>query len=125
VFKRRQKNREWFMDHDVALVVTIVAGLVLAFGFGFIASQLRLPLLVGYLFAGIVMGPHTPGFVADAAVASPLAEIGIILLMFGVGLHFSLNELVAVRWIAVPGAVGQIAVATGLGVAIAMGGWGW
>jgi CPA2 family monovalent cation:H+ antiporter-2 len=111
--------------HEATLVVTIVGGLVLAFGFGFIANQLRLPLLVGYLVAGIALGPFTPGFVADAKIAGELAEIGIILLMFGVGLHFSVEELLAVRWIAIPGAVGQIAVATIIGASIAVFGWGW
>jgi monovalent cation:H+ antiporter-2, CPA2 family len=113
------------MEHEAKLVVTVVGGLVLAFGFGFIANRLRLPLLVGYLLAGIALGPFTPGPVADAEIASQLAEIGIILLMFGVGLHFSLSELMAVRWIAVPGAVGQIAIATAITTAIASGLWGW
>ncbi len=113
------------MEHDTTLLVTIVTGIVLAFAFGFAANQLRLPPLVGFLVAGIVIGPYTPGFVADAHVASQLAEIGIILLMFGVGLHFSLSELLAVRWIAIPGAIGQIAVATSIGTLIAMYGWGW
>ncbi|MFM9862529.1 MAG: cation:proton antiporter [Micropepsaceae bacterium] len=113
------------MEHEAKLVVTVVGGLVLAFGFGFIANRLRLPLLVGYLLAGIALGPFTPGPVADAEIASQLAEIGIILLMFGVGLHFSLSELMAVRWIAVPGAIGQIAVATAITMAVASGLWGW
>lgn len=113
------------MEHDTTLLVTIVMGLVLAFVFGFAANQLRLPPLVGFLVAGIAIGPFTPGVVADANVASQLAEIGIILLMFGVGLHFSLSELMAVRWIAIPGAVGQITVATAIGTLIAMYGWGW
>ncbi len=113
------------MEHEAKLVVTVVGGLVLAFGFGFIANRLRLPLLVGYLLAGIALGPFTPGPIADAEIASQLAEIGIILLMFGVGLHFSLSELMAVRWIAVPGAVGQIAVATAISAGVAVGLWGW
>lgn len=113
------------MEHETKLVVTVVGGLVLAFGFGFIANRLRLPLLVGYLLAGIALGPFTPGPIADAQIASQLAEIGIILLMFGVGLHFSLSELMAVRWIAVPGAVGQIAVATAISASVAVGLWGW
>jgi len=113
------------MEHEAPLLVTIVLGLVLAFAFGFMANQLRLPPLVGYLVAGIAIGPFTPGIVADAGVASQLAEVGIILLMFGVGLHFSLSELVAVRWIAIPGAVVQIAVATAIGAGIAIWGWGW
>jgi monovalent cation:H+ antiporter-2, CPA2 family len=113
------------MEHEATLLVTIVMGLVLAFAFGFMANQLRLPPLVGYLIAGIALGPFTPGIVADAKVATQLADVGIILLMFGVGLHFSLSELIAVRWIAIPGAVGQIAVATTIGAVIAMAGWGW
>lgn len=91
---------------------------------GFVAARLRLPALVGYLLAGVVIGPYTPGFVADAAMASQLAEIGVMLLMFGVGLHFSLGDLLAVRKIAVPGAVVQMMVATALGVALALW-WGW
>ena len=91
------------MPHDVTLIATLAAGFVLAFVFGFAASKLRLPPLVGYLLAGVVMGPHTPGIVADAAMAGQLAEIGVILLMFGVGLHFSLADLMAVRRIAIPG----------------------
>ena len=87
---------------------------------GFVASRLKMPPLVGYLVAGIVIGPATPGFVADVSLASQLAEIGVMLLMFGVGLHFSLSDLMAVRRIAVPGAIVQIAVATALGVATAM-----
>src|SRR5688500_4749126 len=112
------------MPHDVTLIATLAAGFVLAFVFGFIASKLRLPPLVGYLLAGVFMGPHTPGFVADAAMAGQLAEIGVILLMFGVGLHFSLADLMAVRRIAIPGAVGQIVVATAIGAAMSML-WGW
>lgn len=113
------------MEHEASFLVTMVAGLCLAFVCGFVANQLRLPPLVGYLVAGIIIGPFTPGFVADAAIAQQLAEVGIILLMFGVGLHFSLSELAAVRWIAIPGAVGQIAVATAIGAAVAVVGWGW
>lgn len=111
--------------HDTPLIATIAAGFMLAFLFGMIAHRLRLSPLVGYLAAGIVVGPFTPGFVADAKLAQELAEIGVILLMFGVGLHFSLADLMAVRRIAVPGAVAQIAVATllGMGLAAALG-WG-
>jgi CPA2 family monovalent cation:H+ antiporter-2 len=112
------------MEHQTPLLITMALGFVMAFAFGFIASRLRLPPLVGYLLAGIVIGPHTPGFAADTAVAIELAEVGVILLMFGVGLHFSTADLLAVRWIAVPGAVAQIAVATALGAALAVG-WGW
>ncbi len=107
-----------------ALLVTIVMGLVLAFVLGFIASRLRLPPLVGYLLAGIVAGPFTPGITVDASFATDLSEIGVILLMFGVGLHFSMADLYAVRWIAVPGAIGQIVIATAIGAVVAMT-WGW
>jgi CPA2 family monovalent cation:H+ antiporter-2 len=103
------------MHHDTPLISTIVAGLVLAYIFGMIANRLRLPPLVGYLFAGIVVGPYTPGFVADQALGSQLAELGVILLMFGVGLHFSLKDLMSVRALAIPGAVVQIGFATLLG----------
>src|ERR1041384_7999133 len=99
------------------LVSTIVVGLVLAFGFGAIAHRLKISPLVGYLLAGVVIGPFTPGFVADQRIANDLADIGVILLMFGVGLQFSINELLSVRAIAVPGALVQIAVATALGAA--------
>ncbi|WP_026871012.1 cation:proton antiporter [Inquilinus limosus] len=111
------------MPHDTPLIATIVAGLGLAFVFGAIANRLKAPPLVGYLLAGILVGPHTPGFVADQALAPELAEIGVILLMFGVGLHFSLKDLLSVRAIAVPGAVVQIGFATalGLGLALALG----
>lgn len=112
------------MPHDMPLIATIVAGLGLAFVFGAIANRFRMPPLVGYLLAGILVGPHTPGFVADQALAPELAEMGVILLMFGVGLHFSLKDLLSVRAIAVPGAVVQIAVATAMGVGLAwMLGW--
>ncbi len=111
--------------HDTPLIATIAAGFVLAFLLGMIAHRLRLSPLVGYLAAGIVVGPFTPGFVADAKLAQELAEIGVILLMFGVGLHFSLADLMAVRRIAVPGAVAQIGVATLLGMGLAWAlGWG-
>src|SRR2546421_19657 len=102
-----------------ALVSTIVIGWVLAFAFGAIAHRLKASPLVGYLLAGVVIGPFTPGFVADQSIANELSEIGIILLMFGVGLQFSINELLSVRAIAVPGAIAQIAVATALGVGLA------
>src|SRR6476620_11637133 len=104
------------MPHETPLIATIVVGLVLAFIFGAIANRLRISPLVGYLLAGIAVGPQTPGFVADASLAQELAEIGVILLMFGVGLHFSLKELLSVRAIAIPGAVVQIAIATLLGM---------
>lgn len=112
------------MPHSVSLIHTIAAALGLALALGFVAARLRLPALVGYLLAGVVIGPFTPGFVADAAMASQLAEIGVMLLMFGVGLHFSLGDLLAVRKIAVPGAVVQMMVATALGMALAAW-WGW
>jgi CPA2 family monovalent cation:H+ antiporter-2 len=112
------------MPHSVTLINTIAAGLGLALILGFIAVRLRLPALVGYLLAGVIIGPFTPGFVADAEIASQLAEIGVMLLMFGVGLHFSLDDLLAVRKIAVPGALVQMAVATLLGMGVASL-WGW
>jgi CPA2 family monovalent cation:H+ antiporter-2 len=112
------------MDHDLPLITTIAAGLGLALVFGFIAARLRLPALVGYLLAGVLIGPFTPGFVADTKIASQLAEIGVMLLMFGVGLHFSLGDLLAVRRIAIPGAIVQMAAATAMGFAASML-WGW
>ncbi|WP_295556365.1 YbaL family putative K(+) efflux transporter [uncultured Hyphomicrobium sp.] len=105
--------------HQTPLIATIVTGLALAFVFGALAHRLRVSPLVGYLIAGIAIGPFTPGYVADQELANELAEIGVILLMFGVGLHFSFKELWAVRNIAVPGAVAQIAVATLLGAGLA------
>ena len=110
------------MPHDTPLIATIVAGLGLAFVFGALANRFRIPPLVGYLLAGVLVGPYTPGFVADQHLAPELAEIGVILLMFGVGLHFSLKDLLSVRAIAVPGAIVQIAVATLLGCGL---GWCW
>jgi CPA2 family monovalent cation:H+ antiporter-2 len=112
------------MEHQATLLITIAMAFVMAFAFGFLATRLRLPPLVGYLVAGIAIGPFTPGFVADSGVASQLAEIGVILLMFGVGLHFSTADLLAVKWIAIPGAVGQIVIATAIGTGMAMA-WGW
>lgn len=112
------------MPHDATLISTIAAGFAFAFVFGFIANRLRLPPLVGYLLAGVAIGSHTPGFVADSVMAGQLAEIGVILLMFGVGLHFSLADLLAVRRIAVPGAAGQIVIATVIGIGLAKF-WGW
>jgi monovalent cation:H+ antiporter-2, CPA2 family len=112
------------MPHDTSLIATIVMSLILALCGGFLAKKLRLPALVGYLLAGIAIGPFTPGFVGDANLASQLAEIGVILLMFGVGLHFSIADLQAVRRIAIPGAIAQIAVATAIGAGIALA-WGW
>jgi CPA2 family monovalent cation:H+ antiporter-2 len=112
------------MDHGVSLISTIATCFAFAFCFGFIAQKIGLPPLVGYLVAGVAVGPFTPGFVADSGLASQLAEVGVILLMFGVGLHFSPADLSAVRGVAVPGALLLIAVATALGTALAMG-WGW
>ena len=112
------------MPHDTTLIATIAMGLVLAFIGGFIANKLRLPPRVGYLLAGVAIGPFTPGFVADKGLATQLAEIGIILLMFGVGLHFSIKDLLSVRKIAIPGAIGQIVVATLMGSGLAYA-WGW
>jgi len=112
------------VPHETSLIATIAVGLGLAFVGGFLASRLRLPPLVGYLLAGVAVGPFTPGFVADSELAAQLAEIGVILLMFGVGIHFSFKDLLAVRRIALPGAIGQIVVATVLGVGVATL-WGW
>ena len=112
------------MVHNVTLITTIAAALGLALITGFLAVRLKLPALVGYLIAGIILGPATPGFVADIELSSQLAEIGVMLLMFGVGLHFSLDDLLAVRRIALPGAIVQIVVATLLGVGVATL-WGW
>ncbi|MGJ5138929.1 YbaL family putative K(+) efflux transporter [Bradyrhizobium oligotrophicum] len=112
------------MPHDTPLIATIVAGLGLAFVFGALAQRFRFPPLVGYLLAGVAVGPFTPGFVADQALATELAELGIILLMFGVGLHFSLKDLMSVRAIAVPGAIVQITVATLMGMALSWA-MGW
>lgn len=112
------------MVHETQLIALISMGFVLALAFGFGAAKLRIPPIVGYLIAGIAVGPFTPGFVADSGLASQLAEIGVILLMFGVGLHFSIDTLMSVKHIALPGAVAQIAVATAIGAAIAYW-WGW
>jgi monovalent cation:H+ antiporter-2, CPA2 family len=112
------------MHHEASLIATIAVGFGLAFIFGLLMHRLRLPAIFGYLLAGIVIGPYSPGFVADSRLANQLAEIGVILLMFGVGLHFSLADLMKVRATAIPGAVAQIAAATGIGVALAYC-WGW
>ena len=112
------------MPHDVSLIATIAMGFGLAMVFGFLANTLRMPPLVGYLLAGILIGPATPGFVADVGLAAQLAEIGVMLLMFGVGLHFSLADLMAVKRIAVPGAMVQIGAATAMGMGLALW-WGW
>ncbi|WP_054287110.1 YbaL family putative K(+) efflux transporter [Gulbenkiania mobilis] len=114
------------MLHEVTLITTIAAALGAALVLGLLAVRLRLPALVGYLLAGMLIGPATPGFVADLSLAGQLAEIGVMLLMFGVGLHFSVADLMAVRRIALPGAVVQVAVATALGWGVAtLWGWNW
>ncbi|HKE45364.1 MAG TPA: YbaL family putative K(+) efflux transporter [Steroidobacteraceae bacterium] len=113
-----------YVPHHVPLIATIAVGLAVAFLLGFLASRLRLPPIIGYLLAGIVVGPFTPGFVADMNLAPQLAELGVILLMFGVGMHFSIADLLAVRRIALPGAIAQILVATVLGALVAVS-WGW
>jgi monovalent cation:H+ antiporter-2, CPA2 family len=112
------------LPHETELIATVAVGLSAAFVGGLIAHRLRLPTLIGYLLAGVVLGPFTPGFVADTHLAPQLAEIGVILLMFGVGNHFSIGDLLAVRRIALPGAIGQVAVATSLGFALTRI-WGW
>jgi monovalent cation:H+ antiporter-2, CPA2 family len=114
------------MDHSAALLETLAIGLVAAFIGGIVATRLRLPTIVGYLVAGVFVGPFTPGLVADTGTAQQLAELGVILLMFGVGIHFSVGDLLAVRATAIPGAIGQILVATllGIGLGIALG-WGF
>lgn len=112
------------MDHNVTLISTIAAGFGLALIFGFIAERFKLSALVGYLVAGILIGPATPGFVADAHIASQLSEIGVMLLMFGVGLHFSVDDLLSVKRIAIPGAIVQMSFATVLGMYVANT-WGW
>jgi monovalent cation:H+ antiporter-2, CPA2 family len=114
------------MDHhDLSLITTIASGFGLALIFGFLAERMKLPALVGYLLAGILIGPSTPGFVADTHMASQLSEIGVMLLMFGVGLHFSFGDLLSVRKIALPGAVVQMGLATLLGIGLGMAVWGW
>lgn len=112
------------MEHHVPLISTIAAGFGLALILGFIAEKINVPALVGYLLAGIIIGPSTPGFHADVDIAIQLSEIGVMLLMFGVGLHFSLNDLMAVKRIALPGAIVQMSIATLLGTMLAMS-WGW
>jgi K+:H+ antiporter len=112
--------------HDLELLATLAGGLTAALVAGYITERLRLSPIVGYLLAGIAVGPHTPGFTADTHLAEQLAEVGVILLMFGVGLQFHLEELLAVRRVAVPGAIAQSAVATILGAVVAhLFGWNW
>ncbi|MFV1942012.1 YbaL family putative K(+) efflux transporter [Pseudomonas luteola] len=112
------------MEHNIPLITTIAAGLVVALILGFLAEKMRIPALIGYLLAGIFIGPSTPGFVADMHIASELSEIGVMLLMFGVGLHFSIGDLLSVKRIAIPGAIVQMSLATVLGAVLAHW-WGW
>jgi len=112
------------MDHNLTLITTLAVAFALALLFGLIAEKLKLPALIGYLFAGIFIGPSTPGFVADIEIASQLSEIGVMLLMFGVGLHFSVQDLMSVKRIALPGALAQMTLATLLGILVAHY-WGW
>ncbi|WP_115006297.1 YbaL family putative K(+) efflux transporter [Xanthomonas campestris] len=112
------------MHHDTSLIDIIAVGLAVAFVLGTLAQKVKLSPLVGYLLAGVCVGPFTPGFVADQTMANQLSELGVMLLMFGVGLHFSLDDLMEVKWIAVPGALAQIVVATLLGWALAWS-MGW
>src|SRR6476661_3122812 len=105
--------------HDLDLILTLAGGLAAALAFGYATHRLGLSPIVGYLLAGVAVGPHTPGFVADHKMAEQLAEVGVILLMFGVGLQFHVDELLAVKRVAIPGALVQSAVATALGIAIA------
>ena len=112
------------MDHNISLITTIAAGFGVALILGFVAERIKVPPLVGYLVAGILIGPATPGFVADPHIAAQLSEIGVMLLMFGVGLHFSPGDLMVVRRIAIPGAVVQMGVTTALGMSLAWW-WGW
>src|SRR4029078_12634250 len=106
--------------HETSLIALLAIGFVLALLFGLLANMLRISPLVGYLLAGIAVGPLTPGFVGDSGLASQLAEIGVILLMFGVGLHFSIKDLLAVKRVAVPGAVAQMLVASILGTGLGL-----
>jgi len=112
------------MHADMPLIITLAAALGLSLVLGFVASRLRLPALVGYLMAGVILGPNTPGLVADVSLATQLAEVGVMLLMFGVGLHFSIGDLMSVRRVAIPGAVVQMAVATAMGAGLGLW-WGW
>jgi K+:H+ antiporter len=114
------------MPHNIDLILTLTAGLTAALGVGFITQKLKLSPIVGYLLAGILVGPFSPGYVADTEIANQFAEIGVILLMFGVGLHFHLKDLLTVRKVAIPGAIVQILGATALGAGVTrMFGWSW
>ena len=108
------------MEHETSLIGTIVVGIGVAFLIGALAHRLRISPIAGYLLAGVIVGPFTPGFVADTGLALQLAESGVILLMFGVGLHFSMKDLLSVRRIALPGAIIQISVATAMGVGLGL-----
>jgi CPA2 family monovalent cation:H+ antiporter-2 len=113
------------MHDGMTLISTLAAAFGLALVLGLLAQWARLPALVGYLLAGVLIGPHTPGFVGDVHLAQQLSEVGVMLLMFGVGLHFSVHDLVSVKGIALPGALVQMAAATAMGAALAHGWWGW
>jgi CPA2 family monovalent cation:H+ antiporter-2 len=113
------------MHDGMTLISTLAAAFGLALVLGLLAQWVRLPALVGYLLAGVLIGPHTPGFVGDVHLAQQLSEVGVMLLMFGVGLHFSVHDLVSVKGIALPGALVQMAAATAMGAALAHGLWGW
>src|SRR5262245_2537122 len=112
------------MAHDTVLIATVAIGIAVAFVFGLIAARMGLPPIVGYLLAGVAIGPFTPGYVADAGLARQLADLGVILLMFGVGLHFSLGDLMTVRRVVVPGALIETTVTATIGVALGRW-WGW
>lgn len=124
IVRPQLRRKDKAMPHNTSLITTIAAGLGLAMILGFLVTRLRMPPLVGYLIAGIIVGPYTPGFVADMELTAQLAEIGVMLLMFGVGLHFSIDDLLAVKRIAIPGAIVQITVATALGAGAGLW-WGW
>lgn len=111
--------RGFVLAHSIDLISTLAVAFGMALVLGFIALRLKLPALVRYLVAGIIIGPYTPGFSADIGLSQQLAEIGVILLMFGVGLHFSMDDLLAVQRIALPGAIAQIVVASVLGAVVA------
>src|SRR5262245_39202324 len=113
------RRLRWLHMHSYDLILTLAGGLGAALILGYLTQRLGLSPIVGYLLAGTMLGPHTPGFVADAALAEQLAEVGVILLMFGVGLQFHLDELLAVRAVAIPGAIAQSGIATILGAVLA------
>ena len=112
------------MSHSFSLISTLAIGFAIAWALGFLMERIKVPALVGYLLAGIIISPATPGFVGDVNIASELSEIGVMLLMFGVGLHFSMSDLIRVKNIAVPGAILQMGLATCLGAVLAHF-WGW